>query len=644
MKILNRILREIDSIASYLGLLIGIGFLGIGSILNSLTIIIFGILISSSCIIYLMCCRVSQRSDLTKLESPIQNHYAMFNVSCCLYFIILTLNLLITYVEQYSRPLIYFILIGILASIITAQILLRPLSKRSTYIILSELLLFGIFLRSTVYYLFPGYIGMDPWFHTEFSQLISQHGYLYIPPENLNPQFLYYVNFPLMHICCSVTSILTSLNIKDSLYISVGVIQVISALGVYSLAKYLYDETIGLLSAFLILIANYHIMWGFWIIPMSLAMAIAPFILLTFYKITTDRESTSNITLICLLLMITVAMIHPLSSFIILIALTLLSFSSILYEKVYPNIQFGESIITKGNLLILLFGLLLAGYWIYVSNLLNTHIEASLKNFFCIDILVVKSLENSALAEFADLLGLLMFFSLALIGTLYALNWRHQSKRRLRLVFAGWIIAAGVFLAQIAKLTSFLPDRWVPFVQILLSVPAGIGFLFISRRGNNTVATLITTVTITIVIVVSMYSYSGLHPDGSIQQFNEQNYRHSLTESEIVSGQFIEDNYNHLIGTDMAMGPLSHRFPNFTSMTVTYDILNRDYSNLSVNLIWLRMYITDHAFYHSDANYRGVERMSYDLIAEFETRKFDLIYDSSSVRGYRVDRLAHLIP
>jgi len=137
------------------------------------------------------------------------------------------------------------------AGIITYRIAINPVSVK---VQLSQILLFALALRATIWFSYPAY-GRD-----RFHQ--SSVGYIVSTGEIIPESVTYYANFPHAHVFTAATTLITGLPLKQG-YFALGVIEVASLVGVFLLGQYiLQNEQGGLFAALIVSVAAYHIISG----------------------------------------------------------------------------------------------------------------------------------------------------------------------------------------------------------------------------------------------------------------------------------------------------------------------------------------------------------------------------------------------
>lgn len=178
-------------------------------------------------------------------------------------------------------------------AIITAGLLAyRILSGYTSNVVqLGQILLFALVLRSVPWFSAAIY-GKDR-FHQEAV------GYL-VTTGNIIPETVtYYANFPAAHILAATTTLISALPLKVG-YFTLGIVEAISIVGVFILAKNIIrDDRGGLFGALFVSVAAYHLRAGAEPFAQTLFTALIPFIFYFIFKQNMDvREKILLIVLI----------------------------------------------------------------------------------------------------------------------------------------------------------------------------------------------------------------------------------------------------------------------------------------------------------------------------------------------------------
>ena len=147
--------------------------------------------------------------------------------------------------------------------------------------------------------IFPGVNGIDAWYHSNIIQKISC--------ENHIPDGLAYSNLPILHLLAGVASITTALPIKFATILTASFGQIVcNAVFIFLIAhSFFKNHRIGLLSALLVVIGNYHILFTYLLYPNAFGMV---FVVIALYLMFNRVKDISRLVFstLFILLMITI--------------------------------------------------------------------------------------------------------------------------------------------------------------------------------------------------------------------------------------------------------------------------------------------------------------------------------------------------
>jgi hypothetical protein len=386
------------------------------------------------------------------------------------------ISLILISQQVYVRPLSFVIIVSIMAAILGAQIFT---GKKISYCLL-KILVIGILLRTSVWYQFPGPIGRDPILEMDYIRRLVDAGHI----GDFMGGYTYY---PLAHVLVASTHFLTGLPLKDSFFI-LGIIEVISLVFLFLLVKELFNEKIGLLSALIMAVCNWHILWGFWLKGMTLAVAWLPFLL--FLLLTRRRGNRLFIFSVLSIIIIFLSVITHTVSSVAIVAIIGLFWFAYLITKILPGRENVEQPITL--VISLLSLVILIGYWLYVPKQISFVGNLLVSGFNVAnttELAAIPYIEyRSPLVLTLQKLPVLILVFGAILGSLSILNVRKFDRKTLpqiwfMLVSVGMIILTFLFYF-IPQLASFFPVRWFVYMSIMASVPAAVGLLSILGRGK----------------------------------------------------------------------------------------------------------------------------------------------------------------
>ena len=278
----------------------------------------------------------------------------------------------------YSRSFGYILLI--LGAVIICAIQIGIIVGLANFhwieaIILLEICLLSISVKSGAFFLYPDVSGNDPFLHTRIIQEIMTQGI--IPKSSY--QFL-----PLMHLISASFGLITELSPKLGLFY-ISIIQSIVSLGIYFIGKGLYNTKTGLFAVLLFSLSDYSIQWGVQIIPMTVGtiLFILIFISVLQRAYSTDIKDKLSWIIVIILLCACLIVTHTLASLIVLVMLGILAFGTTSYNLITRSKNWVEWSLT----VLLCIGLIT--YWMYAF-------PSPGRDFFSI---VVKSIKYALLTS-----------------------------------------------------------------------------------------------------------------------------------------------------------------------------------------------------------------------------------------------------
>jgi hypothetical protein len=423
-------------------------------------------------------------------------------------------------------------------------------SDRYASIILLQIILISINLRAGLYYEYPGLYASDPYFwvnvvtHTlESGSIISGSTYTY---------------YPIFSIILSVTSLLASITIKNAMFISVGLLELFGVVFVYFIGNNILSNTkLGLLSALLLGISQFHIRMGVVIFQSTIALAMYPIIIYLLLKKTHNKDWRFAFLLLLLLFIFIIT--HHLSSMILLLSFIFIFIGEFVYTKLYNN---NSDVNNGGNILqdkscfttvvITLIGII--SYWIYNHSWqLKYAINSIFKLFsdvshFQVEQTVVPVSYN-VVATAMDRFGMILPILLFIIGSLYWLNLKNINKTKSMLIFGGGLLTIATFAFISFGYKGVIVNRWFPFIYVLISTPAALGIYYITQIFDNVkykklIYFLLIFVFSTVMITTGMEDI-----DDSI--YDESQLLHRYTKSDIITAdKIININNNDTLTMD----------------------------------------------------------------------------------------------
>ncbi len=369
----------------------------------------------------------------------------------------------------YYRDPLYFIFV--LCAVLTTYLQITLLDVRPFWvqvILLIQILLLGISIRASAFYLYPSLSGNDPFYHQYFVERLI--AYEKFPIGEL------YSSFPLFHTIIGVFSLLGISNIKDGFFY-ISILHCLSLLAVFPLAKAYLNIRIGLLASLLLILSDYQIQWGVQIIPMTLATGLYVLMLVLFLMIKKPIRNYLSGTIFLFLLGLSMIFTHTLSTLILIISLICLWLIPVLLRTIKINV---DSTVRLTFILFLLIGSIT--YW-------GGYTEPQETNFFTRVVMNIRySLTESRLGDTSvishasemnplDVIlldagwGALLFFFV--IGFLGAFTVK---PRKQEILYLGVLAVFLIFVTYVSALfgtKELLPARWFTFAYFPVAILAG---------------------------------------------------------------------------------------------------------------------------------------------------------------------------
>ncbi len=577
---------------------------------------LIGFLSLIACIIWFFI-RTNASLELNWLNSDLSK------VCFSLFFVLFSASLASLYFRPsiYQRPLLFFILISLMVGILTIEIIY--LKKNQTIIhffILFQVTLIGISIAWSQLYLFPGVVGVDPWYHRLFTSLIMD--------GHSVPSMHSYSKLPLFHLFIVSNSLITGFNYKFATMTSVSLSQIIcNVMFIFLIGKFLFNSPkIGLFASLFLVVANFHIFMSYWSIPNSFA---AVFFLPIFYLLFSLKSKSPIVaTLLSLLFMVAVILTHTVSS--MCMAVILFVFYS--GFNFYNNLHFIKKISPISLIYSTLFSVCMFSWWSFASGHIRTFAEL-IKWGFSMDYFIstpTEVLQNYYLnvppsEEIFNYFGMLSFFSFSFIGCLYMISPKYTNHN----FFAFTIVAVTpLFLAFSSLVTkhSIIEERWLYFAQIFLCIPLAVGVMCFSNvfKKNSLKLTFLVSFT----IILSFFLI--LSPVANVDNHTfspKSSMTLSLKASELQALETTSNIWGGVIFSDRYYVD-THK-PYYNLQPFCEQLYLKNFYSIT-SLVLLRGDIVNKPFKF----FETISYLGYDLKLELEKSHFSNIYDCGSVNGY----------
>ena len=521
------------------------------------------------------------------------------------------------------RPPLYFLLISISAAVVAAEILSSE-SKAQTWLLLLKILLISLSLRAGLFYELPGFTGADAWLHVAIIETWIDGGHISHAVPTLASGWTGYAAFPVMHLAVVETRIITSLNPKDSLFLSVGIFNIVSSLFIFLIGQRLIDRRGGLLATLFISLTAYHIVWGAILIPNSLGIWIFAMMLFLVFK------STSNVThsLLFVVTSVTLVLTHTISAFIASIALVLILIANEVYKKLDKvNIQH----INITDKAVMLFVVLMLTRWIYCffspSQSFIDVILGPFINALRMDVEFVGTVIYEESAATLSRVWFLMFMGFIAIGSLFWLSRKMRRNSRIAIIAGTLGLSIIVFVFPVLHIGNLLPWRWVTFVLVIGAVLAAQGTMAMSGMVNGKIKKAV-------LVVIVIFAFSMFSINSSLVNmqtpFYKEHSRPAFIQSELSAADTISRIYDGIITTDWDYAELPFR----TQTGLTQFVFLRNEIE-DEGLIVIRRYLYLHQHLLSVPKYgEAPEEVESIFFTKFDSYEYDLIYNNGEVGAH----------
>lgn len=572
--------------------------------------LIVSILTFCACLIWLLV-----RNNVT-IEVSILRNKRIYQILNILYIVCFSATIFILFFRQeiYVRPLGYFICISIMAGIVSLEILF----KKCHALILLQIILLGISLQLSQVSIFPNVVGIDPWNHQMFTLKIQESGFISGGS---------YSKLPIFHLLISFFSLLTGFGYKYSSIISVGFLQVIvNILFVFILGKFLFNESVGMLSALLLVLSNHHIYMGFWTIPNTLGCV---FILIILYLLIKLRpEKPLRCTSLVIFFMIVLIMTHTVASTGMAISLFMFWLASQIY------MWLTKSRINASLSLVVLFSVMMFGWWIYVSGHISTLVRL-LEWGFNIDIGFFGKSPQQVLGYLATIpfseqlfnnIGVFTFFSLSFIGCFFMISKKYGNDRSFVMACIG---VTPLFIGFFSLITGFsvIEHRWWYLAQILLAIPCGVAILLLYEKINRKQIKFLFLPSVVLLLSFIMI----MSPPANIDNHTfveHSGIRYAMTGSELQALSSISAVWDGKIGGDAYYNTVM-TYTGYNNECIDDLLYYKDVSKYRDCYILIRNEIVGRPF----KLYSSPYKLEYDPRKFLANNGFSKSYDCGSVEG-----------
>jgi hypothetical protein len=545
-QLIGKIIDYGDIILAITGFFTGAGifYLSYTGVINQF---IIGLTLLFSSLIYLV-----TRSWLK--ENSFQNYqlsYRQKSILTLIFCLLVIVTSLLWYIQTFSRPVIYFVLVSFFAGLIAVEILFLT-KDDNVWPILLKIFFSSFLIRMGIWYNYPSVMGYDAFFHINMANLISTTGF--VPPFEISEK---YVLYPVMHIFIAITKIFSFIDIKDAVFFSIGIISIISTLFVFIFVNRFAGPRVGLLSTLLICITTQIVVTGITNITCG-SLVLCYFLMLLFLLI--DRDRRPHTLLLCLVIMFTTVITHQLSSFVVFLSLCLFAVSLLLFEHLIMKID--KKITFK--LFLALFGITMIFYWIYTPLYYNASFFDGILAPF-IDILTSGGIYGSEqlltghrydVQFFETFLLQTSYLILPFFGIAGIFFWlSRKDELKFSVAFISGLLFFLVYAIPMLGIRNLLTDRWIPFLSVFLGICAAAYIISGVEIIKSKAVKLVTIFIIASLLSFFMVIPPAINKDNPFMAKN-QTIRNQFSDNEISAANTISTIHKGNILTDSTFASL----------------------------------------------------------------------------------------
>lgn len=537
--------NQLDKIASVIGIILGVIISLMNLIYSNEYLITIGPMLIIVCGCYLLF-----GNKLKAMYLELQAGRSFILVTNIMYWLCFAVSIFILRTAILHRPVMYFVLTSIAASMIALQIVYLR-NKSTEYLILFEILLLSLSAAASAFWVFPSLVGIDPWAHLIYIEDFVNSGHV-----ESSMGLISYLYYPITHLSVAGMKLITALDYKEAMFLGIGLPLILSSVFVYLIGCRLANAKVGLLATLLVNLADVHMQFGIQLIATTFGIMLFTII---YYLIIHDKGKLDiKVIVLALLLLLVMVITHTMSSFVMVLFILCLLIGHYAYNALYKK-QSNVNMGMISPILLMFFIVAMLSYWIFAG--------AGEGGDFFLTIVrgLMSSLEESTgfldrstsptsaygyLGPILHIAGYIIIYTLGTMGVLILLSRQYLNKSRLALIAPVVLMTAFALVFPVFGLRNIMPYRWYAFIYVPLGILASFAVLYIIQSISRFNLRNITLVLIVSVLVFFMITNKFSNVDSPIYASN-LTQRLVYSDSEIAAGKKVIDIYDGLIVVDL---------------------------------------------------------------------------------------------
>ena len=424
-----------------------------------------------------------------------------------IFVIVLISSIWLLQSNLYVRPLSYFLLTCVAILSVCFEIFYSK-KNSDVWLILFKIILIGITIRAGLYYEFPSIYGIDPWFHQYLIQDYIDVGH--IPPSIGNQ----YQILPIFHLLVANLQLITATATRTAYFLSVGLIEVVAVIFVFLIGQSIFNKTTGLLASVFIVISDYWILWGVWIIPQTLGLVF--FLIILYIVLVLNRKKQNIGSFLFIIFSIVLILTHTIAAFITLIALLSIYFVA---NVLYKNHRYVSLVA------LLLFLVMMLTHWTgYAFQAQYSFLTAVLLGMgkalmigteFANPELVSVQLAP-AFGHYLNQLGHLSLLGLGMFGAFIFASARKRNVGSMCLIITMILLYVITYAFPLFGLRNILTTRWFAFIYVPLALMGAIALIYITNLAKSQKSGILILTILILFVSFFMITNTKVDPDNPI--------------------------------------------------------------------------------------------------------------------------------